>query len=74
MALSETVKYGLLAICLALSATATGPLPHQVLGGLLLLVSGAIALWMFGPGALTDAYRHLSLSMRGQKRFLRHIR
>lgn len=74
LALSEFTRYALLAACLGLAAAALGPLPHLVLGGLLLLGSGGIALWLWSPGALTDAYQHLSLSLKGQSRFLLHLR
>ena len=55
LACSEAIKYGLLAVCMILAATASGPLPHLIVSGLLFLVSGAIALWMLSPGALSDA-------------------
>jgi hypothetical protein len=74
LALSESTKYGLLTVCLAIAAAATGPLPHQVVGGVLLVVSGCIALWICSPGGLSDAYRHMSLTLRGQGRLLRHLR
>ena len=74
LALGETTKYGLLTACMALAAAATGPLPHEIVAGLLLLVSGACALWMLTPGALSDAYKHMTLNMRGQWRFLLHLR
>ena len=74
LALSETTKYGLLAACMTLAAAATGPLPHQVVAGLLLLASGACALWMLTPSALSDSYKHMGLNMRGQWRLLLHLR
>jgi len=74
LVLIETARYGLLAACMAMSAAATGSLPHQVAGGLLLLVSGAAVLWLLRPDALSAAYQHMSLNMTGQWRFLLHTR
>jgi hypothetical protein len=74
LTLSETVKFGLLSVGMLLAATAQGPLPHQVVCGLCMLLSAAIMTWFWHPMALSKSYKHLALCFKGQWQLLKHLR
>jgi hypothetical protein len=74
LTLSESVKFGLMAAAMAAAAAARSALPHQILAGCALLAAVAIATWLWSPGALTQAYQHMSLSYNRQWTLLTHLR
>ncbi|WIA41112.1 hypothetical protein OEZ86_004740 [Tetradesmus obliquus] len=75
LALSECVKYSLLAAAMAAAAAASSSLdlPHQLLAGCALLVAVAIAAWLCSPAGLTQANHHMQLSCRRQWPLLQHL-
>jgi hypothetical protein len=73
VALGDSFKYGLLCIAMLMAATATNPLPHLAITGLMMLVAAAIATWFLHPKTLSPAYQHLYLTYSGQWQQLTHL-
>jgi hypothetical protein len=56
-----------------MAATATSPLPHLILTGVLMLLAAAIATCFMHPKTLSPAYQHLYLTYAGQWQQLTHL-
>ncbi|KAF8067137.1 mok12 [Scenedesmus sp. PABB004] len=73
LALSEVTKYSLLALGMLFASVATNADLHQAAVGVGMCWSGAVAAWFWYPASLSEAYRHLALTYKGQKRLLKHL-
>lgn len=73
VALGDSFKYGLLCIAMLMAATATNPLPHLAVTGVMMLFAAGMATWFLHPKTLSPAYQHLYLTYSGQWQQLTHL-